>query len=79
MQRISPSATRSPADEEREKNKRKKAGACGSASAEEGREVLEHRGPSALVRRVSRALSASIWAGDFSGNSTPGRTKARWR
>lgn len=38
----SSSAARSPADEEREKDKRKKARACGSASAEEGREVLEH-------------------------------------
>ena len=42
MQRIQLVRRRRPADEEREKNKRKNARACGGASAEEGREVLEH-------------------------------------
>ena len=37
------------------------------------------RGPRVLVRYVRRALSASTWAGDFSGNRMPGMQKPRWR
>jgi hypothetical protein len=36
-------------------------------------------GPRVFVRKVRRASSAFIWAGDFSGYRMPGTMKARWR
>ena len=36
-------------------------------------------GPRTLVRKVNKAFSASICAGDFSGNRMPGTMKASWR